>query len=283
MAHVEAHHGGRQQADGAEDRIAPAHAVGNREDFLAAQGGGQFAEPARLAGDGDHAAAELLHVAAAGLSQGLEEDAEGDGRFQRAAALADDDDAPIVAALDQIEQALDGVVVDVVALEVDARPAAAPLARNLVVIRMAAGVEHRPGAHVRAADAQHQHAIHFFRQPIARGADAIQQRPLLIQEPLGQIEEGGVQRLLFLRHAAAARWQSARSSSTSCRAAASRGASHCRSASTRPICRTTRRGVFRNNQTGIVVGDRGQRFHGRGQRIGGQTRMMNDEMQMTKE
>ena len=129
-------------------------------------------------GDGDHAAAELLQVAAAGFSQGLEEDAEGDGRFQRAAALADDDDAPVVAPLDQVQQALHGVVVDVVALEVDARPAAAPLARNLVVIRMTAGLEQRPGAHVRAADAQHHHAIHLLGQPIAGGDDPVQQRPL---------------------------------------------------------------------------------------------------------
>ena len=59
MLHVEAHHGRRQQADGAEDREPPADAVGNREDVLAAEGVGQIAEPARLAGDGNHAAAEL--------------------------------------------------------------------------------------------------------------------------------------------------------------------------------------------------------------------------------
>ena len=110
-----------------EDRVTSADAVGNGEDVVAAQRDGQIVQPARVAGDRNHAAAELLHVVAARFSQGVEEDAEGDGGFQRAAALADDDDPPIVAPLDQIEQALHGVVVGVVALEVDARPAAAPL------------------------------------------------------------------------------------------------------------------------------------------------------------
>ena len=265
--HVEAHHGRRQQAHGAEDRETSAHAVGDGEDVLAAEGVGQVAEPARLAGDGDHAAAELFLVAAARFSQGVEEDAEGDGRFQRAAALADDDDAPVVAALDQIEQALHGVVVDVVALEVDARPAAAPLAGNLVVIRMAAGLEQRPGAHVRAADPQHHHPIHLLGQPVAGGDDPIQQRAVFVQQPLGQVEEGGVQRLHLLRHRHAPLVDRQVVEHFLPRGGQPRG---------QPLqvgldqarLPHKRRGVLRGNQTGIVVGDGGEGFHGRGQGLG---------------
>ena len=47
MAHVQAHHGRRQQAHGAEDREASAHAVGDGKDVLAADGLGQVAQPAR--------------------------------------------------------------------------------------------------------------------------------------------------------------------------------------------------------------------------------------------
>ena len=113
------------------------------------------------------------------FAQRLEEEAEGDGRFQRAAALADDDDAPVVARLrPDPSRPWHGVVVEVVALEVDPRPAAAPLPGKLVVVGMAAGLEQRPGAHVRAADAQHHHAIDFARQAVAGRDDPVQQWPL---------------------------------------------------------------------------------------------------------
>ena len=89
------------------------------------------------------------------------------GRFQRAAALADDEDRPTVVALQQVQQPADAVVIDVVALEVDAGAVAAGRPRQLVVIGMAAGLEHRPGAHVRPADAEDHDPIHVGRQPIA--------------------------------------------------------------------------------------------------------------------
>ena len=69
---------------------------------------------------------------------------------------------------------------------------------------MAAGLEQRPGPHVRAADPQHHHPIDLLGQPIAHGGDPIQKRPLLVQEPLGQVEEGGIQRLHLLRQRQAA-------------------------------------------------------------------------------
>ena len=85
--------------------------------------------------------------------------------------------AQSVVAGDHVEQSGHGVVVDVVALEIDPRPAALrACARQLVVVRMAAGLEQRPGAHVRAADAQHHHAIDLAGQPIGRGEDVVQQR-----------------------------------------------------------------------------------------------------------
>ncbi len=64
---------------------------------------------------------------------------------------------------------------------------------------MAAGLHQRPGAHVRAADAQHHHAIHLLGQAVAGGEDAIQKRPLFAKQPLGQVEERGIQRLPLQR------------------------------------------------------------------------------------
>ena len=60
------------------------------------------------------------------------------------------------------------VVVDVVALEVHPRPAAPHRRRDLVVVLVAARLQQRPGAHVRAADAQHDDAIDLAGQPIGR-------------------------------------------------------------------------------------------------------------------
>ena len=221
-----------------------------------------------LAGDRDHAAAELFLVAAARLAQGVEEDAEGDGRFQRAAALADDDDAPVVAAFDQIQQALHGVVVDVVALEVDSRPAAAPLARDFVVIRMAAGLEQRPGAHVRAADAQHQHPIDFLGQPVAGGDDPLQQRPVFVHHPLGQVEEGGVQRLHLFRHGPAPLVQRQVVEHFLPRGGQPRGQPFQVGLDQARLLHK-RRDVLGGNQCGIIVGDRVEGFHGRGQGLEG--------------
>ena len=276
MLHVEAHHGRRQQADGAEDREASAHAVGDGEDVVAAEGVGQIAEPARLAGDRNHAAAELLHVAAARLSQGVEEDAEGDGRFQRAAALADDDDAPVVARL---------------------RPDRAGPARRRcrrccprsrsAAGRRAAGGKSRcdtdgsrprttPG---RPCTSRRCRAPPPDRPPSPagrRGDDPIQQRPVFVQQPLGQVEEGGVQRLHLLRHRPAALVQRQVVEHFLPGRGQPRG---------QPLqvgldqarLPHKRRGVLRGDQTGIVVGDGGEGFHGRGQGLGVRDQAMSDE------
>ena len=70
------------------------------------------------------------------------EDAVSDGRFQRAARFADDDGGPAFLAflridaglLEHVEEFLEGVVVGVVAFEVDARHVNAILGWQLVVI-----------------------------------------------------------------------------------------------------------------------------------------------------
>ena len=126
---VEPEHGGRQQARRRvkiENRPPTPSGMGN----ISGQPrrGAEASQAARRAGDRHDQAAHFFDVVAARLAEGVEEDAKGDGRFQRAAALADDDDAPALVAVlgaQQLEQAGQRVVVDVVALEVDPRPPAA--------------------------------------------------------------------------------------------------------------------------------------------------------------
>ena len=180
--------------------ISPAHALEDGEDVRAAQGRGQIAEPAGLAGHRHDAAAQLRFIAAARLPQGVKEDTESDGRLQRAAALADDHEPPTVVAGEHVQQAAHRVVVDIIALEIDPRPVPAGFARKLVVIGMAAGLEQRPRPHVRPADTQNHHAIDLGGQPIAGGDDAVEQGAVFVQQPLGQVEESGVQRLIVFRH-----------------------------------------------------------------------------------
>ena len=59
---------------------------------------------------------------------------------------------------------------------------------------MAAGLEQRPGAHVRAADAQHDDAIDLAGQSLGGGQDPAQLAALalagvFVQQPLGQVDE----------------------------------------------------------------------------------------------
>ena len=58
----------------------------------------------------------------------------------------------------------------------------------------------RPGAHVRAADAQDDHPIRFTGQLIGRLDDTVKFFPIWTQEFFRQAEKSGVQGLEFRRH-----------------------------------------------------------------------------------
>ena len=100
------------------------------------------------------------------------QDAIGDRGLQRGARFADDDEPPALLAqvrvdagiLQQVEQILQGVVVDVVALKVDARHAQARFGRQLVVVSAAQGFEQQPSGEIGTADAEDDDAVGCSRK-----------------------------------------------------------------------------------------------------------------------
>lgn len=212
---VQSHRGRRQQPDGSQHGEPAADVVGIGEQvlFLNAQGPAQLPELAVAAGHGGDPPGHLLGIAAARLAQGVDEQPEGHGRFERRAALADHDDPPAI--LDararrlahEVQKPADRLVVDVVPLKVDPRPAAPLLAAQLVVIGVADGLEQGPGTHVRPADPQDHHPVDLAGQPIGRLTDlgdfAILAVLLeIVEHPFREVDEAAVQRVLFRRQVA---------------------------------------------------------------------------------
>jgi hypothetical protein len=96
---------------------------------------------------------------------------------------------------DQVEQPLRGVVVEGEPLERQPRPAPAFTAGQLVVKRVAAGIEHPPRAQQGAAGAEHHHPVHRLADP-PRDREHREQfalrppRAVVGQQPVGLVDEG---------------------------------------------------------------------------------------------
>ena len=151
-ADVEAGDGSGQETDGCEDTEAAADVVGDGEDVVrrVMLGIQEVAELALGAGNGgEHQRQDVVAGAVNLLISPFT--AEGCGRFDRAARLADHHCAPALlrevgidaGVLQEFEQFLERVVIDVVALEVHPRLAHAEVRWHLVVVGVAEGVEKR--------------------------------------------------------------------------------------------------------------------------------------------
>jgi len=172
---VQSHQGGGQEPHGGEDGEPAAHAVGVREHVAAPDGLGQLAQQSGGPGDHGHALGHGGRVVLEGLPEPAEKQPEGHGRLQRGAALAHDGDAPAPRVLvQQVAQGHHVRVVDVVALEVDPRVDSVLGAAEFVVIRVAAGLEQGAGTHIRAADPEHDHAVHQPAKPGRGGSNPSQ-------------------------------------------------------------------------------------------------------------
>ena len=208
---VDADGRGRKEAHRGEHGEAAAHTVGDVEHVGAADRPGEIGQPARAARDRHDPFGQERAVVADRVGQGREKQPRRHGRLQRAAALADHEERPAVKQVgirglplpcraQQVEQALRGVVVDVEPLERQPGPAAALAARELVVKGVTAGLEERPRAHVRPADAEHHDPIDRLAEPPGRAEDGEEfaRGPVGViggQEPVGEIDERGVERL----------------------------------------------------------------------------------------
>ncbi|MFO0000478.1 MAG: hypothetical protein ACK559_05060, partial [bacterium] len=104
-------------------------------------------QPARLPSHRHDDLRKPLHVAADGIEQRGEKEPRRDRRFQRAAALADDEDRPAVQQIvrdgsarrsHEIQKPLRGIVVHIEALEREPGPPPPFAPRQLIVERMAA-------------------------------------------------------------------------------------------------------------------------------------------------
>ena len=108
--------------------------------------------------------------------------------------------------------------------------------------------------------------------------DPLQQRAVFVHQPLGQVEEGGVQRLHLFRHRHAALVHRQVVEHFLPRGGQPRG---------QPLqvgldqarLPHKRRGVLGGNQRGIVVGDGGQGFHGRDRGVRG---IRNEEVELKR-
>src|SRR4029078_5396362 len=90
-------------------------------------------------------------------------------RLQRPPALANDDDPPtLLATLEQLLKVNQRIVINVVPLKINSRPATAHRRRDLVVVLSTARLEQRPRSHVRTANPQHDRAPHRPRHAMRR-------------------------------------------------------------------------------------------------------------------
>src|SRR5262249_31786050 len=143
-AEIEPHQGSRQQARRREDREAAADVVWNRQDLLVgiALGLEQLTQRARRPGHGEEQMLPPLRARAIILDRIATQHAQGGGRLQRRARLAYGQHRPALlaplridtGALDQVEEFLEGIVIDVVTVKIDLRDAEARLGWQLVWI-----------------------------------------------------------------------------------------------------------------------------------------------------
>ena len=94
--------------------------------------------------------------------------------------------------LQELEEILEGVVIDVVPLEVDPRLAHAQLRGHLVVVGVAQGVEECPRPEVAAADAEDDDAVDVLAQPVGDADDLAEfARVLLAAEGVEESSAAG--------------------------------------------------------------------------------------------
>ena len=142
----------------------------------------------------------------------------GGGGFQSFARLADDDGSPAFLAhlridarlAEHVEQVLQGVVVEVVAFEIDAWQQRTILGGQFVVVRAPQRLEQGTGPEIRPADAEDHHPVDILPQPVRLLQDLAQNAGLglfakLIQRESRQIDESGIERRSSRPRAAAVR------------------------------------------------------------------------------
>ncbi len=213
-AHVQSHQGGRQQARRREYGVTSSNMIGGRQHVgvVVALRLEQRGQLARRGGHGGEQVVQPRRTEAVVFGRLAPEDAQGDGRLHRRGGTADGDDRPALFAplridagdLNEVEQFLQGVVVETVAVEIEAQRAEPGFDRQFIVVGALERLEKGAGAELGAADAEQDDAVGPFAQPVGEGerfAEVAGLAPtaILVEQRLRQIDEAGFERQHFRR------------------------------------------------------------------------------------